>query len=150
VFTETEAQKFVDRELHKLYVEKDGLKVDTFHKYTWLAPTDKISVEDVDGSVNNMRIKAIDGWLPGTLGISGVSRDAVEYPPRLFVVANTNPAIDPVSPPAPLVGTFIDLASVRRAGKSRLLRSGGGHRSSLYRGPVQAFTVWALHPNGKR
>jgi hypothetical protein len=40
----------------------------------------------------------------------GVSRDAVEYPPRLFVVANTNPAIDPVSPPAPLVGTFIDLA----------------------------------------
>jgi hypothetical protein len=110
VFTETEAQKFVDRELHKLYVEKDGLKASLFHKYTWLTPTDKISVEDVDGSVNNMRIKAIDGWLPGVLDVRGVSRDAVEYPPRLFVVANTNPAIDPVSPPAPLVGTFIDLA----------------------------------------
>jgi hypothetical protein len=109
VFTEDEAQKFADRELHKLYVEKDGVTAKLFHKHSWLAPTDLINVEDVDGSTTNVRIKAIEGWIPGTFEMKGMARNAFEYPPRLFVTATT-PVVASASPPAPVIGTFMDMA----------------------------------------
>lgn len=113
VLTEAEAQKFADRDLHKQYVEKDGLSISTFHKYTYLQPTQKIKITDTDGSTPALRVKAIDGWIPGRLEIKGVSRDAVEFPPRLFTVANDTPVLGSVNPPAPIIGTFIDLAIFR-------------------------------------
>lgn len=113
VMTETEAQKFAERDLHKQYVEKDGIEVNTFHKYSWLAPTNLIRVTDTDGTTPRMRIKVMEGWIPGTLKIQGVSRDADEFPERVFVVANPNPVVPTVRPPAPIIGTFIDLATFR-------------------------------------
>jgi hypothetical protein len=109
VLTETEAQKFADRELHKIYVEKDALQTATFHKYTYLKPTDLIALEDETGAVSKMRLKAIEGWLPGSLSLKGVSRDAEEFPPRMFAVPQSiNNSHEMFQAPAPVIGTFID------------------------------------------
>ncbi len=110
VLTPTEAKKFADRDLHKQYVEKDGVVAKPSHKYTYVQPTDLIQLTDVDGSTPRMRVKGIAGWLPGALEFRGASRDAVEFPPRLFVTAQTSPVVPSLHPPAPIIGTFIDLA----------------------------------------
>lgn len=113
VMTEVEAQKFAERDLHKQYIEKDGIEVSAPHKYSYLAPTQLIRVTDTDGATSKMRIKAMEGWIPGSLKLQGVSRDADEFPPRVFVVPNNNPVVPTVNPPAPIIGTFIDLAKFR-------------------------------------
>lgn len=112
VMTESEAQKFADRDLHKQYVEKDGLQINAFHKHSYLTPTNLIRVTDTDGSTPAMRIKTMEGWIPGSLGIKGVSRDASEFPPRWFATAGA-PVVPGVHPPTPIIGTFIDLSTFR-------------------------------------
>lgn len=110
VLTEEEAQRFADRELHKMHVERDGYSVDTFHKYAYLQPTQNIRVADSDGGTATMRIKSKEGWIPGKFTFSGVSREAIEYPPRVYVLASDTTVVPSADPPAPIVGTFIDLA----------------------------------------
>jgi len=112
VLTRDEGQKFVDRDLHRQYVEKDGLSIKTFPKYLHLSPTQIIQVTDKDGELSKMRIKTVEGWAPGVLDIRGVSRDHDEYPPRLFVTPG-NPVLPTLYPPAPVIATFIDITTFR-------------------------------------
>jgi hypothetical protein len=124
VMTKLEAQQFADRQLQKLYAEKDALRVSTFYKYATIVPTDLIAIEELDGSITHMRVKVVDGWIPGNLSISGTSRYAVELAPRVGT-PDTRPVtfgpggtkqprlIAKPQIPSHVVGTLIDVAILR-------------------------------------
>lgn len=123
--TKLEAQQLADRELQRQYAEKDALKISTFHKHAQIVPTQLIEVEELDGSFTKMRVKAVDGWIPGKLEITGVTRNVTEIAPRpgtaatsgdtQFYMNRTGKEKVGVRPPIPahLVGTIIDVASLR-------------------------------------
>lgn len=113
--TEVEAQAFADRELQKLYAEKDGVKISTFYKYAEVIPTSLIAVEELDGNFTKMRVKAVEGWIPGVLEISGVTRNITEVNPRVETRTNSLQlkVVERMVVPAPVIGTLIDLAMMR-------------------------------------
>lgn len=112
--TNAEAQRFADRELQKLYAEKNALSIETFHKWAEVTPTLLIEVEELDGSFSPMRVKAVDGWIPGTLKISGVSRNLPSPSQRLDLVDPLlSKKIILIQPPGYVIGTVIDIAIMR-------------------------------------
>jgi hypothetical protein len=106
--TKPEGQRFADREIQKLWVEKDGASYSTFPKYAWIRPTDLVAVVEKDGSVTRVRVKGIDGGVPGALKMAGLTRNLLVAAPPLD--ADSVPPVD-LGPlvPGNTVGTIMDI-----------------------------------------
>jgi hypothetical protein len=112
--TKPEAQRFADRELQKLYAERIPLKISTFYKNADIQPTDLIEVEELDGTFTRMRVKAVEGWIPGSLTMTGVTRNILETNPRVeTTTTNLQRVMNKIDVPSNIIGTIIDIAILR-------------------------------------
>lgn len=114
VLTQEELTKITKRELQKLWAEKDAMSFQTFYKYGWLKPSDLLQVETLDGKINKVRVKGINGNLPGVLKFTNVSRELLETTERIFQITSAIPK-EPllIDLPSHIVGTLIDVALLR-------------------------------------
>jgi hypothetical protein len=114
VLTEAEAQKICDREHQRILVEKDGSSFTTFQKWGYLRPTDLVSVQNLEGDFERIRLKARNGDVPGKLTFTGVSRNVLEPFPRIFTEPSENPNIPPIfKVPPHVIGTIFDFGNLR-------------------------------------
>lgn len=114
VLLEEECQALGDRELQKMWAEKDAMGFSTFYKYGHLQPTDLIEVEHKKDEFDKIRLKGVQGNIPGILKMSSVSRNLPEPIPRIFQVADTSAKdVRLIDVPGHVLGTIIDEAVLR-------------------------------------
>jgi len=141
VMTKSEAQRFVNRDLQRAWAEKDVISCSTFWKYAYLEPTSLIEVEDEDGTITPVRLRSVEGWVPGVFSLTGVSRDVSEVSPRPSdTVADTlAPEVTPgstfalVHPPAHVIGTIVNISILRKQEKTLGFYAGCALTNQHYR-----------------
>jgi hypothetical protein len=107
--TADEARSLAERELRRLWLERERFQFSALYRWSELHPGDIVEISRSDGLTHRIRLTSVRGIVPGPIRFQGVAAET-----SLFVQpapVDTSQSFEPVTVkfPPPTVVTFIDI-----------------------------------------